>query len=64
MPNLELIPEPEPRTVALKSLISLFLLIIGSIVVSIGSFLAFGLAIGLIIVGVLLGIVSVLLGWN
>lgn len=55
--------EPENKNGKLiKDLISLIALILGSILVSIGSFIALGLVWGLVVLGVLFIVISIIFG--
>jgi hypothetical protein len=54
--------EPETPQTTIKDYISLFSLIFGSIFISIGSFLEWGLPIGFVVVGVLMLYISVMFG--
>lgn len=56
--------EVTPNNPPIREVISLILLIIGSILLSVASFLLWGLAGGLFVVGTLLTIVAVVVGYN
>jgi len=57
-------PEAENKVSISRELISILLLLLGSILIIIGSFMTWGLSVGILVIGVLIFIVAVAIGWQ
>ena len=57
-------PEEKQNLVLSRDLISILLLLLGSILITIGTFVAFGWAIGLLVTGILIFVTGVAVGWQ